>query len=169
MLLNNFYRILAGAWTAVKPGLEVKTMDGTVKNVNGAALDGLTGYMMSYNYPGSPSAKIVVVFGTGNTAPALEDYQLSGELVTKASLSSSSNQGDSVTRVSRVYKVTNSGTEDLTIGEVGIRYMLDGEYVLIERTALETPVTIAPGGVGNVTYTLDFLLPGGAEALTAAE
>ncbi len=169
MLLNNFYRILVGAWTAVKPGLEVKAMDGSVMNVSGAALDGLTGYMMSYSYPGSPTAKIVVVFGTGNTAPALEDYQLSGELVTQASLSSTSNQGTSTTRISRVYKVTNSGTEDLTIGEVGIRYMLNGNYVLIERTALDTPVTIAPGGVGYITYTLDFSLPGGAEALTAAE
>ena len=92
---------------------------------------------------------------------------MSGELFTTYTASYTDNieQDDNGATRTIMYTLTNTGTEDFTISEVGLfgaAYLKHKDYarylnyhVLFERTLLETPITIpANGGVGQVTYTI---------------
>lgn len=111
-----------------------------------------------------------VVFGTGNVAPTIDDYKLSGELVTGLNTSNvtfvttDTYENGRRTRTV-VYTISNTADADITIGEVGLVGFIRGassssssytynNQVLLERTALEEPVTIPAGGVGRVTYSI---------------
>ena len=110
-----------------------------------------------------------VIFGTGNTEPTIDDYQMAGEhFVDYTESHSFKNTIDGTTRtLSCRYTLTNTSTESVTIGEIGLSgnaYRKNGAWYyytgfLIERTALDSPVTIPAGGVGVITYTLKFDLP----------
>lgn len=111
-----------------------------------------------------------VVFGTGNRTPSIDDYTLSGDLI--AGLTSSNvtkvltvTEDDGRCSVVAEYTISNTTGADLTIGEIGlacnvahkasststnVRY----STYLLERTALEVPITIPAGGIGRVTYTI---------------
>lgn len=108
-----------------------------------------------------------VVLGTGTTQPTIDDYCLSGNLITNIScIAAVSNAGDAdgVTTTA-VYTVTNTSSEDITIGEIGIiasyRSSQNSQTykLLLERTVLDAPITIPAGGVGQVTYTIRFNYP----------
>lgn len=100
-----------------------------------------------------------VAFGTGTTPPTLDDYTLSGNIVTGISTTAKVSGGftDSGTEVSATYTITNNNDTAVTIGEIGAfgaSGSTTGKGVMLERTVLESPITIEPGGVGQVTYTL---------------
>lgn len=104
-----------------------------------------------------------VAFGTGRTPPTTDDYTLSGDLVSGIVISAALSyefQDDGMVYKS-VYAITNNNANAITIGEVGLvacPYAYDLP-VLVERTVLETPVTIEPGGIGKVTYTIRMNFP----------
>lgn len=109
-----------------------------------------------------------VLFGTGNTAPTIDDITLSGDPIdnTKISVKTTKqfNYAESYFEIGAVFTITNNGDSNITIGEIGIFnyfHTLEKQYgatytypYMIERTVLENPITIAPGGVGQVTYTI---------------
>lgn len=107
-----------------------------------------------------------VIIGDGDTAPTVNDYKLSGNLISTFTYSAAvtAEDTDDGVIITGLYTITNSGTETITIKEIGLvatptnnsglRYRL-----LIERTVLETPITIEPGGVGQVTYTIRMNYP----------
>jgi hypothetical protein len=103
-----------------------------------------------------------VVFGTGDTAPTFDDYKLSGDLVTTMSASASvvvTTEDDGYTYVA-TYTIANTGSADITIKEVGL--ILQGRSnssFLIERTVLDSPLTISVGGVGQLVYTIRMNYP----------
>ena len=107
------------------------------------------------------------VLGTGTTPPTVDDYALSGELVTGYTyMSSVSNEvhedGQSITAL---YTITNNNDQPITIGEVGViasftKNSAAAEKALLERTVLDAPITIAAGGVGQLTYTIRLYEPG---------
>lgn len=104
-----------------------------------------------------------VCFGSGTTPPTEDDYRMEGDLFTTYNYSQTSASNKST--MSYTYTITNTGTEDFTIREVGLiasayakhssNYYYYSDCVLLERTVLESPITIpANGGVGQITYTL---------------
>lgn len=95
-----------------------------------------------------------VNFGTGTTAPTINDYCPAGEKVSTISYSVSVERND--TAITAYYTLTNTGTNPITIGEVALMASVNySNYLtLFERTVLESPITIEPGGVGQVTYTI---------------
>lgn len=112
-----------------------------------------------------------VIFGDGNAEPTVDDYKLSGNLITNisndnVSKSFTEEYTDTYYKKTGVYTITNTGNETMVIGEVGIinhfscrksQYSTDYSWhynTLMERTKLESPVVIEPGGVGKITYTL---------------
>ena len=107
-----------------------------------------------------------VVLGTGTTPPSLDDYALSGELITGYTYTSSvknevHEDGQSITAS---YTITNNGSQAFTIGEVGLIASFTGSAsaaakALLERTVLDEPITIAAGGVGQLTYTIRLYEP----------
>lgn len=119
-------------------------------------------------------AAVGVVFGTGNTAPTAEDYRLSGDFISGLSASNvtlveQKTIADSGYSICYVYTISNTTQNDITIGEVGLTASLSRkttesatthyDAVLIERTALESPITIPAGGIGQVTYAITLQYP----------
>ena len=110
-----------------------------------------------------------VIFGTGTTEPTLDDYQMSGEHFVDYTVSYSltEDSDDLGITYTRVYTLTSTASEDVTIAEIGLSSSAShhsGSYYymtgfLVERTLLETPITISPGGVGQITYTLRINYP----------
>lgn len=118
-----------------------------------------------------------VVFGNGTEPESYNNYNMAGELFTTYNYSSTGEYfvdenglGKTIT-----YTLTNTGTEDFTISEIGLvgycheyfKGTSSSRYyyyhsLLFERTLLENPITIpANGGVGQVAYTirLDYPVP----------
>lgn len=106
-----------------------------------------------------------VVIGTGTTPPTLDDYTLSGNIITgyAYNVAITKEIDEEGTTLKAVYTITNNNAEDITIGEIGLiaspinnnkTYMC-----LMERTVLESPVTIPPGGVGQITYIVKMVYP----------
>lgn len=145
-------------------------MDGeTVRTVVGNGYSVWCGYNMddikcpsmhklrtSYTYGG-------VILGTGNTAPTIDDNTLSGDLVTGYNYSASITKAadENGVKITALYTITNTNSKAITIGEIGLMCCIcesasgnQTDKALLERTALEVPITIEPGGVGQITYTI---------------
>ena len=108
-----------------------------------------------------------VVIGTGTKAPAVDDYALDGDVITTYtySVSLSKKYDGTGAEVTALYTITNTGSKAFTVGEIGLIAEL-GSYgnptmykALLERTVLDSPITIDPGGVGQITYTLRMNYP----------
>ena len=121
------------------------------------------------SYTTSQSTAEGVVFGTGTSAPTEDDYSLSGNLIAGLSTNNVTTTSSFDVDVDGctytcVYTISNTTGSDITIGEIGICSYMNGKFavstsnryipVLIERTVLDSPVSIPAGGVGQVTYTI---------------
>lgn len=182
MLLKNWYRCLARTFVNVKDdNLNVTNVAGTSVSA-GSALEyspnvshGLTfGYSYNYApYMGRLSRIYAtsvggVLLGDGNTEPSLDDYRLSGNIistVSAATVTPTVTISDGSVIISATYSITNTGTEDITISEIGLmgKTTTSSSYettsYLVERTVLDSPVTIPAGGVGQVTYAIRMNYP----------
>lgn len=112
-----------------------------------------------------------VIFGNGTALPTAEDTNLSGSLITTIKATSTRskkvNEDGSCVKTC-VYTITNTGSDDIVISEIGYMGLLKGvytyndtastnnKYCLLEHTLLEEPVTIPAGGVGQITYSVTF-------------
>lgn len=102
-----------------------------------------------------------VCFGNGTTPPTENDHCMEGDLLTNYGCSQTYEfSKDSITFT---YTITNNGSDPFTISEVGLlgyAYVGNGNYryyssgILLDRTLLESPITIPAGGVGQLTYTI---------------
>lgn len=106
-----------------------------------------------------------VILGSGSTPATFDDYKLESQITTGLSGTTVNSADEDYNRVSTI-TLTNTSGGSITIGEIGIRaFIYTGEnsssmsVALIERTVLDTPVTIEPGGVGQVTYTISMNYP----------
>lgn len=166
MFVNNFYTLLSAEITGL--GKNAKGYDG--------------GGFYAYKY-GTPSwlniatamktvlttktGGLGVIFGTGNAAPSANDYTISGEVIDKLTVSASVTNDDDGTAswVKCVYTLTNNTGNTITVGEVALYtpmyYSASGgrTYGMYERTALNTPLVLVPGDVGQVEYTVEFTRP----------
>lgn len=112
-----------------------------------------------------------VFFGTGSTAPTIDDYRLAGDTVTGYTSSHTYKdeyaEDGTFAKRTATYTITNNNAEPVTIGEIGIficavwttgyssnKYIYTTYPYLLERTVLESPITIPAGGVGQVTYSI---------------
>lgn len=111
-----------------------------------------------------------VFFGSGNEPVTVDDYKLSGDVVSGYTYSykvNSTYAADGSNGIVQYdYTITNNNDTEITIGEVAIfgeatwqtssssSTKYTHHYYMFERTALETPITIPAGGVGQVTYAI---------------
>lgn len=107
-----------------------------------------------------------VVIGSGTTPPSIEDYKLENRIITPTASSGTvtSTFDDSGVVHTSILTITNNHTEAITIAEIGLYAVgsnKNGESysVLYDRTLLENPITIEPGGVGQITYTIRMDFP----------
>ena len=108
-----------------------------------------------------------VFFGTGETPASLDDYKLAGDLIQNinASINITYSYSKEKQSVKAVYTITNNNEAAITIKEVALNMQFDyssngsSTGCVIDRTVLDTPVTIPAGGVGQVEYTITLILP----------
>lgn len=108
-----------------------------------------------------------VILGTGNTPPTIDDCKLSGDLITGYiySVTVAHDIDEYGATSTALYTITNTSSKTITIGEIGLMAVLSSgganaqSQALVERTVLDVPLTIEPGGVGQLTYTIRFNYP----------
>lgn len=179
MLLNNFRRVLVNTISSdlslsqiAGMTRELKTTGGAVYNSknykNYPRIDGLS-YdcnicTSSTNYDGTsvPSvnfafAECEIYLGTGNVTPTIDDYKLSGELVTGLT---SQEQSTTANNNSITFSAiaTNNTESPVTIKEIGLGgYVNSPDCVfLLTRDVLATPVTLNTGDSKRFSITIDF-------------
>lgn len=154
--------------------LYAKNVNGELKKISYATMLEIG---RAYDYPKCPSIYYLrdsyekgggVVLGTGTTQPTYEDYKLSGNLVSGYNYTKTVTIANEENRASitAAYTITNTTSSPFTIGEIGlVADILTGgnnssQYkCLLERTVLDSPVTIPAGGVGQITYTITIEYP----------
>lgn len=109
-------------------------------------------------YPG-------VYFGTGSTPASKADYTLESPITSGLSISSGTrlyaDEGNGVHSYHATFVVKNTGSAEINISEIGLFSSVNSSTskfycVLMERTVLDAPITIAPGETKLVTYKLTF-------------
>lgn len=182
MLLNNFRRLLvntiSGSFKLSQiMGMtgEIKTTGGTVfkptahNYMNSPQMDGLTSQCnictsgSNYNSTGIASARFSfagceIYLGTGNVTPTIDDYKLSGELITGlvSQEQSTTANNNSITFSATA---TNNTESPVTIKELGLGgYVSDSKpfVVLLTRDVLATPVTLNTGDSKTFSIKIDF-------------
>lgn len=179
MLLNNFRRVLVNTISDSLDLAQIMGMTGEIKTTGGTVYEPPSG-----DYPYTTGLKSVcnictsgsyydstiiltsnVIFsgceiylGTGNVTPTIDDYKLSGELVTGLT-----SQGQSTTAnnnsITFSATATNNTDAPVTIKEIGLGGYISGKtpcVVLLTRDVLATPVTLNVGDSKTFSITIDF-------------
>lgn len=180
MLLNNFRRVLVNTISDSLRLTQIMGMTGEVKTTGGKVYvpsnsdgdfplirglaDGCdictsgsfydsTSILTSVNFTGSE-----IYLGTGNVTPTIDDYKLSGELVTGLT---SQRQSTTANNNSITFSAiaTNNTDAPVTIKEMGLGGYVSGAtpfVVLLTRDVLPTPVTLNVGDSKRFSITIDF-------------
>lgn len=182
MLLNNFRRVLVNTISgslgvSYRAGMtgEIKTTMGTVFTpTSQSSMDTpfITGLGSScnictinsnYNSTSIPISRFTfsgseIYLGTGNVTPTIDDYKLSGELVTGLT---SQGQNTTTNNNSITFSAiaTNNTESPVTIKEIGLGGYTTGStacVMLLTRDVLPTPVTLNIGDSITFSITIDF-------------
>lgn len=183
MLLNNFRRVLVNTISrslgiSQTEGMtgEIKTTGGTVYEpvsktyIDTPQISGLSNYCGictgagnydSTSIPTSSSLsfeRCLIYLGTGNVTPTIDDYKLSGELVTglTSQQQSTTANNNSITFSAIATNNTESPVTIKEIGLAGYRAGTAGFVVLLTRDVLPTPVTLNVGDSKRFSITIDF-------------
>ena len=170
MLNNNFKKIMSVcAPFPSASGVSLKLTNG--RFLNGVVSVNFSGKTYSfanvkYNTAASSYSGNTVVFGDSDQPATLEDYKIVGNVIPNLVASVATVKSDE--NITARFTITNNNSTEITIKEVC--YVASATYysanwgsnnlsVVIDRTVLDTPVTIPAGGVGQVEYTITFNLP----------
>lgn len=180
MLLKNWYKLLARVFSnTADENTHATNTDGSKGSAsaanssanNGGCCLSPTVQSSMAPYMGWPRAGYAnaggVVFGNGSGPVSFDDYKLSGDVHTNFSASNVTptiTTDENGVTLTALYTITNTGDAEMVISEIGLlacRAQVSSAAwsVLVEHTVLDTPVTIAAGGVGQVTYTIRMNYP----------
>ena len=190
MILRNYHNTLAayvlGATYTGDPVfgdgyLTVKHADGSVYNLDMSSKSrAYTGKSFSIGRSESTIAGSYstnsgyprIIFGTGNSAVTYDDFKLESEYsnISKASFVVTEPVYNASTKKytnTVSFVLTNTGTEDVTIREVGVNMEVivkPGAYpsekdVLVYREVIDEPVTIAANASMKYKHTFEFAMP----------
>lgn len=179
MLLNNFRRVLVNAISYSLRLSQIMGMTGEIKTTGGTVY-----YMSSRYYPQIVGLDDVcnictsgtnydstsiptgnfnfqgceIYLGTGNVTPTIDNYKLSGELVTGLTSQEKSTAANN-NSITFSAIATNNTESPVTIKEIGLGGYVTGSYacvVLLTRDVLATPVTLNVGDSKTFSITIDF-------------
>jgi hypothetical protein len=111
----------------------------------------------------NPEKANTVIFGDGDAPVSFDDYKISGSVISGLSVTPSISCEDTdkgyVKRA--IYSIVNNNSTAITIKEIGYTgcgawgsNYAEGYPLLTERTVLEKPLTIEPGGTAQLTYEI---------------
>lgn len=104
-----------------------------------------------------------VMIGSGSALVTPEDYHLEAPITTGFAVVKPNNgvisNEEACVKWSATYAITNTGTEPMTVCEIGLfgrcgDSLSTSKRGLFDRTVLEAPIVIQPGHSKQVTYTL---------------
>lgn len=167
MLTRNYYNTLLSMFAQ-------STIPNGKKNTKGVITDAgvYSGWLMETlgtpQFIGLSDTVTGIVFGTGSTPPTIDDYKL--ESIISGGLTGTFTY--SINNATGIIKIilTNTSGNDITISEIGWQAYNAYKYnnsasngiALMDRTVLDTPVTIEASSIGVVEYKLDIGELGGA-------
>lgn len=182
MLLNNFRRVLVNTISySIKlsqtMGMtrEIKTTGGEIHNpksqnymdfpqISGLSTNcNICTSSTNYDSTSIPTGNFIftgcaIYLGAGNVTPTIDDYKLSGELVTGlTSQEKSTTANNNSITFSAI--ATNNTESPVTIKEIGLGGYFTGStpfVVLLTRDVLATPVTLNVGDSKTFSITIDF-------------
>lgn len=178
MLLNNFryfvvnsLRYCWGFGDITTSTLKIKFTDGSLFSYSPSQPDRMSGTTIAllpskfYNTAENTSAwnpaYSYMVLGTGDTPPTVEDYKLSGELITSLTYQGQPTLNDNNSLTYSIV-VTNNTEQPVTIKEVCLAIGTDtinvnsGAAALLTRDVLPNPVTLNVGDSKTFSITIDF-------------
>ena len=181
MLLNNFRRVLVNSMSERLNISETDGMTGELKTTGGIVYKPASrGYIdcpsmsglgakcyictsgSSYNSTNITSGdfsflRSEIYLGTGNVTPTIDDYKLSGELITSLAsqeLVTTANNNS----ITFSAMATNNTESPVTIKELGLGGCSSGNIsfvILLTRDVLATPVTLNTGDSKTFSITID--------------
>lgn len=177
MLTKNFKNMMAMVLSSVSGGpglLPVKDIGGNVRYFGHLQDSSSFPYTRTNSYTANANA-VGWTFGSGSTEATEDDWKLESPITGGLSCSASGVRkldGNGNPYVTWAMTVTNTGSSDITIAEIGYKQNMYcataeegtsyGRYVfLIDRTVLTTPITIAVGEYAVIEYTLKTVISAG--------
>lgn len=167
MLTKNFYSYIRATmqWTTATFTVVDGTSDG--KNLTQLSSSNcLPPFKAMTTFTSSAVAR-GVTFGTGTTAPTVNDYCLESPITSGLTVTTPSavtySMTDEYEEYSATFGVTASST--VTISEIGLKCntywysATDQKVVLIDRTVLDEPIVINAGQAKQLTYTIRMNYP----------
>lgn len=182
MLLNNFRRVLVNTISSSLNLSQTKGMTGEIKTTGGTVCNPASKTYMdfpqisglnsncsicigsgTYDSTSIPTGSFnfsgcQIYLGTGNVTPTIDDYKLSGELVTGlTSQEKSTTANNNSITFSAI--ATNNTESPVTIKEIGLGGYFTGStpcVFLLTRDVLTTPVTLNVGDSKTFSITIDF-------------
>lgn len=104
------------------------------------------------------SARFAAAYGTGTTAPTIDDYQLSGNLISGLQYSMT-NIDVNANGITFSHSITNSNSVSVTINEIAFCIMgtsgSASACVMLTRDVLTEPIVLGPNEQRNVSIFID--------------
>lgn len=168
MLTNNFYHIMKSYLSGSSITDGPRTIANTASRFSYTDSNAYYAFRGFYNdtktviTTAASNASYGMAFGTGTVPPTLEDYWLSGDVITTLQIVActiTSGINNAVQIKNEVTVKNTSDTETVVINEMGIigkfYYGSSSSANMVDRTVLDTPLTLAPGEQGVITYTFN--------------
>ena len=169
MLLKNFSYGLISLFLKSESDVSLKYFKGTMGQkvgITGGTLISRTfyGFVSSSAYNGTSSnleianTYLGAAYGTGDTPPTIDDYQLSGDLISDFSLT---NYAINVNAngITFSHSITNTGGTSVTIKEIALCLYQGSQYnqncVMLTRDVLAEPIVLEPNEQRNISIFID--------------
>lgn len=159
MLTKNFYALMRAALGKISSNV-ISTGNTTVTtDFSNNNWYGVFNGMCVYN---NSSGSQYVLFGNGTTPATVNDYELESPIVSGIKVANPSSTTNEQTDDYILWTVTFGvkASVDTTISEIGLiskAYKTGGAVeTLVDRTVLDTPITIPAGQSKQITYTIRF-------------
>lgn len=125
----------------------------------------------SVNFPSTNTNGLGILIGSGTTPASSSDYNMESVFKNDSHLSSSNlviafdySVPNKYAKIF-TFTVTNGGTDSVTVGELGYVQSMNigtqgstatnSNYLLLDHTLLDTPVTIPAGESATITYRME--------------
>lgn len=170
MLLKNFSYGLVSLFLKNNSNRNEKYLKGTKgQNVgisNGTSMARTSlGFIIDTIYNGSSDVidsnygSFATAYGTGDTPPTVDDYQLSGDLISTLTTTNGAINVNA-NGITFSHSITNTGSTSVTIKEIALCIRASGQYsspvcVMLTRDVLAEPIVLEPNAQRNISIFID--------------
>ena len=160
MILSNFIKVMSERIN----GTNAKSTGGVTKAFNFSSGSNIssTNFSSYNNKKTAPSSLYITNLGialsSDTEVPTVDDYQFTNFYTQNNLINVNNLFNDEPMQTVLIQTVRNDGAENVIINSVGVFALTPGAVttILLTKTLLDTPVTVAPGEVKTITVTIDY-------------